>query len=694
MSEKAPQWFTDMHDLEKKELLWNFDVADEEKFCDVFMSCGDRYVRRGAVEKTADQDRLYYFAVNDPDAGVRSAAAVRLTDNDRLYGIVQNDPDRQVRIDAAATLTDREMLYELASSHPDRWIRKAAILSIKDDDDLVMTVFSEAEENELRLLAARKVRDQECLKQIINSAEQLSSMDHHNAITESADLRRAAVLGLADHDMLRALASDYSERVTVRIAAVSKLGEEDRDILEMIAAKPYDPDPGRDPDLYYNPDMKAAAVAKLTDRELLRSYLDDPDQETRAAARLALGDEDILKDTVTDRCWPPEIRLRALKKITDRDFLYDFAMRHVCDDTDETRIAVAAAKMIYSPEKLAALAMGAEEYSVSEAAVKNICYDDDQALRIIREIKKHREKWASSVDPEVRYVREEEIKIAAAQQLEDLKPLVWLALTDPGDHYEINNFKECAIGLLSRDPDLMLDYVRREKDEWALTLAANFSVDEAVLQAIADKGLKDTYAQHKLNNLRRIGEAGLKRRDEKVRPWHDILEDASEVGVRGFEEYTEGSRLCRAKLMLLWRRHCSVYFAVHVSDGEPYTEWDRCRKIASQALKMAVDDVMNLGWTSNERAELRDYDAECAAGPHEPSEVEALLPGALSNIRDEAVLREAKAEVRSRVDYVRFRLYHHEDIMKDKAEAPYRSTSSEPPPGLDEFEYIDWVISH
>ena len=370
MRNKAPEWFRQLHKFEIFEFLDHFRVADEEKFCDAFMSCDDRRIREKAVQMLRDQERLWHYATQDPDPSVRSASSVMLTDDGRKLSIVWNDEDRQVKMVAAANLTDRELLSNVANTHPDYWVRKSAIGKIDHDDDLMKIVFSEKEENELRLMAARRITGEECLKKIINSAEALSAMDHHNALRDSRDVRGAAVLRIRDHGLLRSVAADYSESISVRLAAVSRLGEDDQDILEMIAARPYDPDPRRDPDLYYDPGLKAEAVAHLTDRNLLLSYLDDPERETQAAARIALGDQDLLKDTVTDWHWPEGVRRRALDRITDQDFLFGFAMNHSCPDAEERRLAAAAAKMVKDPARLKELETGALEEKVSEAAAE------------------------------------------------------------------------------------------------------------------------------------------------------------------------------------------------------------------------------------------------------------------------------------------------------------------------------------
>ena len=229
-----PEWFKKLYKDEKLDLLREFDAADEEKFCAAFMAEDDRHIRRRAVAKLEDQERLWHYAVSDPAPLVREEAISRLSGDDRLLGIVNSEPEIRGRQAAVSRIRDQRILFELASSHPDRWVRKAAIQCLSSDDDLMQIVFSDSEENELRLNAALKITGQEHLKKLIAGAEELSGMDGHNAIRDSADVRRVAVLKLDDHEMLRQVAADYGERRIVRIAAVSKLGADDQDLLEWV----------------------------------------------------------------------------------------------------------------------------------------------------------------------------------------------------------------------------------------------------------------------------------------------------------------------------------------------------------------------------------------------------------------------------------------------------------------------------
>lgn len=786
MKDKVPQWFDRLYPQEVFELMLHFEIADEEKFCDAFMSRKDWYLRRKAVLKIQDQDRLWHFAVHDPDKTVRSEAARRLTDDARKYKIVHEDKDREVRIAAAEKLTDKDLLRELATANPDSFVRRAAILRMTDDDDLMEIVFSDKEDNYLRLIAASRVQDEECLKRIINSREELSAMDHHNAIRDSRDVRRAAVLRVRDHDLLRSLAADYGEAILVRVAATGRLGPDDQDILEMIAEKPYDPDPRTNPDLYYNPELRAAAVSRLTDRELLRRCLDDREKETQAAARLALGalesgqsggpagdktsgqtgdktsvrvddkfsGQALLKDTVEDEYWPLDVRTRALELITDRDFVYHFAKKHICFDKDERELAKTAARMVKDPVLLAEIAMGANELEVSQAAVE-ILDDDKQLLRVINEIEDHKDKWLYSIGPELQYVWEQELKIAAARNLDDLRPLVKLALADPGEHYSIHNFKEYSIGLLSVRPDLMLEYVREETDEYALSLAANDAADEEVLQTIADKGLRDSYAEYKLKNIRRVGEVGLKPRrkdmagseaednkaednktedsqenlaeskgseidskgreiDSKtagiIKYWYEALTKASKVGEAGFTEFAgeepgqeepgqgesgaDSKRLLKlAKLRVLWLLHAGRHLDMFMHSGEVYEEWEKCTELSSLILKKAVEEAMVGDWSTEEAAELEAFRAGCGDKVYETRDIREKLHEIFSGA-DEETLEKIDEEIRRRVDFVRWKLYDAKFARKDEVEAPFRKYLDEPPPGMDEFEYIDWMITH
>ena len=301
-------------------------------------------------------------------------------------------------------------------------------------------------------------------------------------------IREGECMNRDNHERLRRIASDKRENEAARIAAVNRLGPEDQDLLQIIAADRPD-----NPDLYDYRELRAAAVSKLTDEKLLRRYLGAWEWQVRLAAMTALKDQDVLKETVLDGGCGRVMRETALRYIHDQEFLYEIAL----DDIryiDGPVLAETAAGMVSDPEKLVEIALCAGTFEASKAAAERIS-DDEHLLRILREVKTDRAekkrdgRW---LDPVGRYmshdVLAEDIMCVAAEKLSDLRPLVRIVLDDPGDGLftQDRNFKECGIDLLSEEPDLLLDYVRKETDSVALEYALGRSLDPRVRQAAAE----------------------------------------------------------------------------------------------------------------------------------------------------------------------------------------------------------------
>ena len=181
--------------------------------------------------------------------------------------------------------------------------------------------------------------------------------------------------------------------------------------------------------------------------------------------------------------------------------------------------------------------------------------------------------------------------------------------------------------------------------------------------------------------------------EEKVRFWYNALITASNIGVSGMEEIASHDRLCLAKIRLLWRYHAAEMLHVHIYDGERFEKWENCEKIAGEALAESVKDVMTVGWSEEEKKELESFASECSRGAYDSRALKALLRNALSGSGDDAI-REAEEMADRCIDYVRFETYSFENDRKGDVMEPLRSDSSEPPPDMDEFEYIDWQITH
>ena len=313
----------------------------------------------------------------------------------------------------------------------------------------------------------------------------------------SPKTRVKAVAQLKDNGLLRKIAADKEEYVEVRIAAVKHMDASNQDLFEVIAEEKPE-----DPDLYDLRDLRAAAVSRLTDEQLLRKYVNAWEEPIRSAALLALKDQKILEEVICSEDGSNDTLEAALQYVQDQDFLFDIAMHHT-RLVDGPRLAYFSAKQIDDPDKLAEIAIGAATFEASEIAAENL-HHDVQLLRVLREIgenkvgKRADKRWC---DPVGRYLSHDllaqNIQCVAAKNLSDLRPLVQIVLDDLGNGIYLTdgNFKEYAIERLSDDPESMLEYVRAETDSLALDCAWDCTDDLRVLQAIAENP-NSTHKKH------------------------------------------------------------------------------------------------------------------------------------------------------------------------------------------------------
>ena len=436
-----------------------------------------------------EQEQLFTCATNDPDPKVRAKAAAQLNDDKLKQDLVSKEKELSVQQEIIQSIADEDILFELATSHPNRWIRKEAILRLQDDSHLMQIVFNRSEESELRYHAATRISDQASMKQILLSPDIEISNEHSIYIDNNLlAIRVNLAIRLEDDELLRKIAADKEEYERVRIAAIKHMNASNQDLFEVIAEEKPE-----DPDLYDMRDLRAAAVSRLTDEQLLQKYVNAWEEPIRSAAILALKDQEILKEIVRDEDGSNDTLEAVLQYIQDQDFLFDIAMHHT-RRVDGPRLAFFAAKQIDSPDKLAEIAIGAATFEASEVAAENL-HHDAQLLRILREIRENKvgkrasERWR---DPVGRYnshdLLAQSIQCIAAENLSDLRPLVQIVLDDSGNgiYMTADNFKEYAIQRLSDDPESMLEYVRAETDNLALDCARNCTDDQRVLQAIAD----------------------------------------------------------------------------------------------------------------------------------------------------------------------------------------------------------------
>jgi hypothetical protein len=180
---------------------------------------------------------------------------------------------------------------------------------------------------------------------------------------------------------------------------------------------------------------------------------------------------------------------------------------------------------------------------------------------------------------------------------------------------------------------------------------------------------------------------------DMFRYWYDALISASRQGGDSFVEFCGQDPVRIAKLRILWTLHAGRYLHVQMHDGEVYEEWEKCQELSRRIIDKAVQDILSEDHRPEETAEIRRFFDEYAAHSYEIPNIREELH-ALFCDADEKTMAQIDEEFRRREQFVRWTLYEFEFARKDEVKMRGRKDTDEPPPGMDEFEYIDWVISH
>ena len=141
--------------------------------------------------------------------------------------------------------------------------------------------------------------------------------------------------------------------------------------------------------------------------------------------------------------------------------------------------------------------------------------------------------------------------------------------------------------------------------------------------------------------------------------------------------------------------------------GEVYEEWEKCEELSRGIIDKAVHDTLSgdfcreeaaeikriiPGYTEQEdAAEVKRFLAEYAEQEYKIEDIKDELHRLFCDA-DEKTLEQIDEEIRLGIQYARFTLYDFEFARKNEVKG--KNDSDEPPAGMDEFEYIDWVISH
>ena len=174
------------------------------------------------------------------------------------------------------------------------------------------------------------------------------------------------------------------------------------------------------------------------------------------------------------------------------------------------------------------------------------------------------------------------------------------------------------------------------------------------------------------------------KREQTIRDWFGAVRDAADTASECLEAPVGTVQAVKANILI--RQYLCDRLAAQISeaDGLSGETSDEIRKeIYSELMEDAIAGV----WSETESMETTVFLCECSNGVREKAIFDRLLQEALPESTQETA-----AAVRTLADqelerFAGKRKALHVPVARERNE-------DEPPPWLDEFEYIDWVITH
>ena len=177
--------------------------------------------------------------------------------------------------------------------------------------------------------------------------------------------------------------------------------------------------------------------------------------------------------------------------------------------------------------------------------------------------------------------------------------------------------------------------------------------------------------------------------DDLVRLWFGAVRAAADEGEKEVPEDLKLSPLQKAKLHILTRQDLSDFLWLSIRSTEDLST-EAADSVWEDMYSGLMEDAIAGIWNEQENLELAQFMRLCTEGIGDTQTYceyfRQILPDALPDDCDAAAKR-----IEKRADK-----YLDDFIIKRKK--LLRSESGEsndtPPPDLDEFEYIDWLMSH
>ena len=182
--------------------------------------------------------------------------------------------------------------------------------------------------------------------------------------------------------------------------------------------------------------------------------------------------------------------------------------------------------------------------------------------------------------------------------------------------------------------------------------------------------------------------------EQKAAYWYKVLTPLISRMEGYMDEFAPSGSLQNVRLKLFLCRLLRTYLSMFVYEGELYLEYEECREIAEKVTEKLTKEAVSLLAVPEDEPEINAYLQKLDDNIYEDPDFSRLALEAVEGVQlpvtEEAFLKEMR-DCRWSINNG---LYSIRDERKEMNEAPYKYNDSEPPPWLDEFEYIDWVMTH
>lgn len=177
-------------------------------------------------------------------------------------------------------------------------------------------------------------------------------------------------------------------------------------------------------------------------------------------------------------------------------------------------------------------------------------------------------------------------------------------------------------------------------------------------------------------------------REKLVRIWFGGVRDASDAGEREIPETESFSRLKKAMLRILIRQDLCDFLSLSIRSAEDIS-MAAANAIHDVMYSELMEDAIAGIWSEEENLTLVRFLSLCAEGIGDTEtycEYFSRVLGDENRGSDPLTVRVKKTADRRLDDFIKAR--------KERRSAESRSRDDGPLPWMDEFEYIDWQMTH